>query len=454
MAIACSPSVFLREEEDYIDYPFERPYIVQSLAPTPNSLPRRGLPLEIQKEFKVDRINSVVDYIKAKLKEDNDLDESFYVCNFGAIIEQLEQWERLLPRVQPFYAMKCNPSQPIVRILAAMGTGFDCASAEEIMIAKELNVPNSKIIFANPCKSKINILKAREEGIKMMTFDNVDELRKVHRLFPEAEMVLRILPDDSHSLMKFGTKFGAPSESWEELFTEANKLGIKIVGVSFHVGSGCFDAIAYAHALSLARSCFDMASTYGFDFTLLDIGGGFPGSTDTSLTFPEIADVLRPTLDELFPASQGVKIIAEPGRYFAQACITLATSIHSKRAYREGDGSKCFKYYVGDGVYGSFNCIMFDHANPKPCLLRDEIPADSSSESESDEERVRYSSTIFGPTCDSMDRIVNQTLLPELAVGEWIFFENMGAYTTAAASSFNGFHSPSSFYVLENTSLS
>jgi ornithine decarboxylase len=351
--------------------------------------------------------------------------------------------------------MKCNPSQPIVKILAALGTGFDCASAEEIRIAKELNVPNSKIIFANPCKSKVNILKARQEGIKMMTFDNVDELRKVHSLFPEAEMVLRILPDDSHSLMKFGTKFGAPSESWEELFTEANKLGIKIIGVSFHVGSGCFDAIAYAHALSLARSAFDMASTYGFDFTLLDIGGGFPGSTDTSLTFPEIAEVLRPTLDELFPASMGVKIIAEPGRYFAQACLTLATSIHSKRAYREGDGSKCFKYYVGDGVYGSFNCIMFDHANPKPRLLREEIHSDSSSESESEsEERMRYSSTIFGPTCDSMDRIVNQTLLPELAVGEWIYFENMGAYTTAAASGFNGFHSPSSFYVLENTSLS
>lgn len=186
MAIACSPSVFLREEEDNIDFPFERPFIVHSLISSPqNPVPRRGLPLEIQKEFKVDRVNSVVDFIRAKLKED-DLDESFYVCNFGAVMEQFEQWERLLPRVQPFYAMKCNPSQPIVKILAALGTGFDCASAEEIRIAKELNIPNSKIIFANPCKSKVNILKARQEGIKMMTFDSVDELRKVHRIFPEA----------------------------------------------------------------------------------------------------------------------------------------------------------------------------------------------------------------------------------------------------------------------------
>jgi len=358
------------------------------------------------------------------------------------LFKQHRQWEELLPRVEPFYAIKCNPDKAFLEVLASLGTGFDCASKEEIRLVKECGVANSKIIYANPCKSRTHILKAREEGVKMMTFDNLDELKKIHKLYREAELVLRILPDDSHSLMKFGSKFGAPQEIWEELLQEARELDLNVIGVSFHVGSGCYDAIAFSNTLHLARQLFDFGEKFGFKFTLLDIGGGYPGCSNVTPSFAQIANVIRPLLDELFPSS--VRVISEPGRYYAASTTTFVTSIHSRRLFFDELNSKSFKYYIGDGVYGSFNCIFFDHAQPLPSMV---FP--SNEESQNGDKGI-FKSTIFGPTCDSMDKIAENIFLPELKVGEWIYFPDFGAYTTAAASSFNGFDKSNSFYIFQN----
>jgi ornithine decarboxylase len=393
-----------------------------------------SFPVQVLTEFQVETVDSVVDFIRKKIELNTE--ESFNVVNLGAIVKQFHYWHRLLPRVQPFYAIKCNPDISFLRILANLGAGFDCASKEEIRLVKDCGVDSSRIIYANPCKSRIHINKAKQEGIKMMTFDNLDELHKIHLLYPEAELVLRILPDDSCSLMKFGSKFGAPEEIWDELLQEASNLELNVIGISFHVGSGCYDSIGYVNSLRLARKTFDVGLKYGYDFTLLDIGGGFPGNENSSPTFMDIAKLVGPLIDELFPPS--VRVISEPGRFFAASTTLFVTSIHSRRAFQDGE-TKRFKYYIGDGVYGAFNCILFDHAKPLPRL-----PFLHESEN-------LYHSTIFGPTCDSMDTVVSDVLLPELSVGDWLYFEDMGAYTSAAASKFNGFLNPQSLYILEKS---
>lgn len=274
----------------------------------------------------------------------------------------------------------------------------------------------------------------------MMTFDNVDELKKIKTHFPEAKLVMRILPDDSHSLCKFGTKFGASAQVWPILFKTAVELNLDIIGISFHVGSGCFSASAYNDALMLARSAFDLGAEYGFNFTFLDIGGGFPGTDDHKPSFPDIAEVVTPLLDELFPPH--VRVIGEPGRYFAASAMTLATSIHSRRTYPAVEGEeKKVLYYIDDGVYGSFNCIFFDHQSPVPIPLY-----------EKDTHAPQFKSNVFGPTCDSLDLVAKEAMLPELEVGEWIMWNLMGAYTTAAASSFNGFRTTRTFYVHQQCS--
>jgi len=421
----------------------------------------------IQEDFNVQSLDinetntseKILDFINQKI-DSGTVESSFFVTNLGALITQYHKWFRLLPRVVPFYAVKCNPDKAIIRVLASLGAGFDCASREEIQLVKSFDCPPHKIIYANPCKPASHIRFACKEGVRMVTFDNEDELIKISKYMPDAELVLRILPE-SRSLMNFGSKYGASWEACPPLLQLASDLKLNVIGVSFHVGSGCYDTISYTNALLLSRQVFDLAEDYGFRFTLLDIGGGFPGTDNQenlgltqqqSISIEEVASVVNPLLDQLFPPH--IRVISEPGRYFAASTLTIVAAIHSRRRVlvqrqqqRPGveDGKK-FLYYIDEGVYGTFNCIFFDHQHPLP------VPLFKSSDRLEIENgpggcEKKYLSNVFGPTCDSLDLVAKEVLLPELFVGDWLYFENMGAYTTAAASSFNGFKTSSQFYV-------
>jgi ornithine decarboxylase len=359
------------------------------------------------------------------------LEEAFYIFNYSTLISQYFKWIHNLPRVKPFYAVKCNNHPAILQVLSNLGCGFDCASTGEIKMIKEMNVCSSNIVFANPCKLNSHIRFAKSQGVSRMTFDNVDELYKIKSCYPEAELILRILPDDSSSMCRFGSKFGAAEDTWPALFATAKELDLNIIGISYHVGSGCRSAYAFVDAIHLARKAFDLALKNGFNMTLLDIGGGFNGNVIDTPYFEDVAELIRPVLDELFP---NVTLIAEPGRYFASATMTLVSKVHSRRKY-SSEGKDKFLYYIDEGLYGSLNCIIFDHQTPKPVKLNN------------DGDSKEYESNIFGPTCDSMDLVAKDHLMPELVVGDWLVFENMGAYTYSAASNFNGFRTTNIYFV-------
>jgi ornithine decarboxylase len=287
---------------------------------------------------------------------------------------------------------------------------------------------------------KSHIGYAKSSGVDLMTFDNSFELDKIAECFPSARLVLRIITDDSQSMCKFSSKFGAPLNQTFSLLLKAKELNLNVVGVSFHVGSGCMSSKSFIAAIRSAHKVFKEADEVGFTLSLLDLGGGWPGSDTDGICFDAIAEAIRPVIDELFPPD--VDVIAEPGRYFVAESHTLATNIFAKRRMEGDDGSK-FLYYTNDGVYQSFNCIFFDHYVPKPLVLATK-----------DEPCKEYLCTIFGPTCDSLDCIAKDIYLPELKVGDWLVFKNMGAYTSAAASSFNGFQShPLCYYVNSESSL-
>jgi len=292
-----------------------------------------------------------------------------------------------------------------------------------------------RIIYANPCKMVSHIEYAKASGVEMMTFDNSHELIKIAQTYPKAKLVLRIITDDSHSICRFSTKFGAPLSVCGNLLAQAKELGLNVMGISFHVGSGCMNVESFQAAIRNAHSVFQQAQEMGFEMSLLDLGGGWPGTGYEGIIFSDIADAIRPLIDELFPSN--VEIIAEPGRYFVAESHTLAVNIFAKRSM-DTEGEKSFLYYVNDGVYQSFNCIYFDHYSPKPLVLNT-----------TNENTKLYRSTIFGPTCDSMDCVTKDTPIPELEVGDWLYFRNMGAYSVAAASPFNGFKScPTQFYIM------
>jgi ornithine decarboxylase len=248
-------------------------------------------------------------------------EEAFVIVDTTIAQRQVDRWHRNLPRVAPWYAIKCHPDEHLMRALFNKGCGFDAASIAEIKAALDVGATAENIIFANPCKMPSHIRFAESVGVRMMTFDNLDELRKIKQYHPTAQLVLRILGDDSSSLCKFNAKFGVAVDECLPIIREAKRLGCEIVGVSFHVGSGCRSADAFVGAVSNAHKAFNMLRAHGFQPNLLDLGGGWPGSLAGEeevgeIGFEEITQKVRVALDEFFPACEELKIIAEPGRFF------------------------------------------------------------------------------------------------------------------------------------------
>jgi diaminopimelate decarboxylase len=390
---------------------------------------------------------SPLEFLRERINLKNIEEDNIAVCDLGVIVKQFLRWKKVFPRVHPFYAVKSFPDVNVVRALHLLGANYDCASKAEIELCLSVGAQPSDIIYANPAKAFKHVEYAKSRNVKMMTFDNKSELDKILSIFPDAELVLRIASNDSKSLMPFGYKFGCSYTYALELVDACKEKGGNLIGVSFHVGSGCYDASAYVDTLKNARRLFDYAIDAGFDMNLLDLGGGWPGEDDKMDFFNEIAEAITPVLDESFPSP--IRLISEPGRYFCTATTTMAVQIHSKREYfaaptvvQNPDGTISFtpapkeiQYYVTDGAYGSFNNVIWDHANPLPVPFK-----------EVEEDAPKLLTTFFGPTCDSLDVICKKIPFPNMEPGEWIYFENMGAYTVAAGSQFNGFERPTVFY--------
>lgn len=382
-------------------------------------------PARVLKEETVD--DAIREILSNKSEED-----AFMVLDIGDIVHKIKNWKLKMPRIKPFYAVKCNTDKTVLQVLAAMGTGFDCASKAEMQKIINLGVSPSRIIYAHTCKPESHIVKAASLGVHTMTFDNSVELHKIKAIHPNARLLLRIRCDAAAAQCPLGIKFGANPKSIPILLSTAKSLGLNVVGVSFHVGSGCQESEVFLRAIRKARQTFDEAIAMGFKPYLLDIGGGYPGGTGTSLD--DIAAFVNQGLEECFP-DESVQVIAEPGRYVVASAFTLVTKVTSIRPYFETEGEKrSFMYYVNDGVYGSFNCILYDHQEVHPEVIFTEDKTGA----------PRFPSSIWGPTCDSIDQIIPEIELPELELGQWIKWKDMGAYTIAASqAAFNGFPRPS-----------
>lgn len=302
-----------------------------------------------------------------------------------------------------------------------------------------MGVDPSRVIYAQPCKTKSYLRYAATSGVKQMTFDNTDELYKIKQLSPDAELYLRILTDDSASLCRLSQKFGAAMDTTGELLELAKKLDLNVVGVAFHVGSGASDPKAFIKAVQDARFVFDQAAALGFSMHTLDVGGGFTGDA----TFEPMAAVLSASLDEYFPPS--VRIIGEPGRYFVSTAFTLAVHVIARRTVPDNSlGTTAYMLYINDGVYGNFSSIIFDHQHPIPRVLKNagdvlyDVPRCSGTGYDTPSSTTEYS--IWGPTCDGIDVVSASCSFPEnIDVGDWLYFEDMGAYTKCSATRFNGF---------------
>ena len=343
----------------------------------------------------------------SRLLSTHNPEDSFYVMDLNQINKAYEEWTREFPTIRPFYAVKCNPDSRIVKRLAELGSGFDCASPAEIDLVIEAGVDPRDIIYANPVKRATDIRYAWSRGVAVTTFDSDYELQKLYECAPQMKAILRIKASDPTAQCVLSNKYGAEFDTAANLLILAKHLGTDVIGISFHVGSGSRDPTAYERAINEARELYQMGKTLGHPMRILDIGGGF--------TYGKLpGKIIRRALGDL-----NMTIIAEPGRYFAEHVGTLVSPVIGKKVLKEET-----QYYISDSLYGSFNCILYDHAKPSVDTYNNDGP--------------KKRSRLFGSTCDGMDEILSEIDLPELSINDWLIFDKMGAYTTAASTNFNG----------------
>lgn len=378
--------------------------------------------------------------------ENNQSEDPFFIVNLGDIIRQYQKWTHYLPDITPYYAIKCNPDPVILKLLHKLGTSFDCASKNEIAKIIQLDIDSNKIIFANPCKMINQIKYARAHDIDLLVFDSEHELYKIKLYHSEADLVLRIKTDDQHSVCQFSCKFGVELQEVEELMKTAKSLSLNVVGVSFHVGSSCMNPKSFESAIQDSAAVFEIGKKYNFDMRLLDIGGGFLGEDTPNVKFANIAETINQAIETHFGGYDPdvLNVIAEPGRFFAQTSHTLVLSVINKKVKTNPEtGEKSYIYYVNDGVYSSFFNIPMDHYVVTEQNL---FPFNERNNPK------KYPSTIFGPTCDSIDKITEKLMLPSLEIGEYIIASNLGAYTVATVPGgsevFNGFNKTQCKYII------
>jgi ornithine decarboxylase len=338
------------------------------------------------------------------------------VLDCARLKRQVSSLQAALPNVGLYYAVKSCPEQDVLATLSNLNVGFDVASAGELKMLSPHNVSASRIIHTHPIKPRQEIRDALRFGCTTFVVDNVAEIEKFAEFRSRVGLLLRVAVDNPRAVVNLSHKFGCAQDEAQSLIEKADELGIHVKGLSFHVGSQSDDAAPYIHAIEFCNQLIRWSRQRGKPLRILDIGGGFPASYRGE-TF-NIKAFCTPIRKALLELPLGVEVIAEPGRFISAPAVTSVASVIGKS---QRNGRQW--YYLDDGVYGSFSGQIYDHAKYPVHSLKqgDKLP-----------------SVLAGPTCDSIDVICESIELPALDIGDLIIGEQMGAYTSASASNFNG----------------
>jgi ornithine decarboxylase len=350
-----------------------------------------------------------------------------FVVDHDALRRNYAEFKRWLPRVQAYYAVKANPAPEIVKTFYEAGTSFDVASIGEFRLVYE-NIRDlppkarqdyiwDKIVYANPIKDNAT-LEELDPYKPLVTYDNIEEIGKIRRHAPHAGLALRIRVPNTGSMVELSSKFGASPGEATDLIGAAFDAGLVVEGLSFHVGSQCTNFDNFVQALNMSSQILEEAAGRGYKLKLLDIGGGFPAPYDGSVKrFRELARVLNAEFGRRFPKE--LEILAEPGRFLVATAATLVAEVIGKA---QRDGKRC--YYLNDGIYHTFSGVLFDHCQYRIKAFK---------------KGATQLCAVFGPTCDALDTISQSEPLPDLNLGDLVYSENIGAYSHASSTWFNGF---------------
>jgi len=362
------------------------------------------------------------------------LEEAFYIADLQEIIDKHTSWLMHFPRIQPMYALRCNGDPKVLRLLSQLGVGFECTSKGEIKTALNYGIPTEKILFNNPCKQISHIKYANNHDIKLISFDSELELEKIYNVCPDAKLFLCLNVDDGKSK---SLQFGCDLEDVFHLLDNASRLNLDVVGINVIMGEDK-DALAYSTAFEKAHQAFKLADIAGYNLQSLHINEGFYSESDSIV---EISSFVNPIIERYFPLNKGIKVTADCGRSYVTSAFNLIVNVIAKRKINDNSSKKSIMYYLNDGLYGSFSFMMYEKSRMiTPMIWK-----------KNDVSKM-YPCSLWGPTCDGIDCIIKKTELPEMNIGDWVLFSNMGAYTSSVGSNFNGMPLPEVFYMEEEKS--
>lgn len=332
---------------------------------------------------------------------------------------QYHKLQSALPSAQLFYAVKSLSEGSVLDELAMLGSSFDLSSLGEISRIRQITSSPDRSIYTNPIKTDADIQEAIRYGCKTFVVDNVEEIKKLAPYRHQLNCLLRIGFSNADARIDLSTKFGCDPHGVLALIWEAQKEHVNIKGLSFHIGSQCSNSDSYVKAIKFCSLLMSKDwNGQGVDMSVmsvLDIGGGFPVSRSEYFDIDQYCQPIRRALDDL---PKHIKVWAEPGRFISAPSVTSVSTIIGK-AVRNGR----IWYYLDDGLYGSYSGKLYDKADYPLEVFSDDSQ--------------RLCSVLAGPTCDSIDIIAEDVLLPDLNIGDIVAGHQMGAYSSASTTDFN-----------------
>ncbi len=357
------------------------------------------------------------------------------VVDLDVVRDNYNGFARAMPDSRVYYAVKANPAPEILKLLAGLGSSFDCASVAEIDMALAAGATPERISYGNTIKKERDIAAAYERGIRLFAVDSTEEVDKIGRAAPTARVFCRILVANDGAEWPLSRKFGCAPEMAVDVLEHAHRRGLEAYGVSFHVGSQQPNPEAWNAALAASAAIFRTLSERGIQLRMVNLGGGFPAKYLKKIPLVRtysraISSALRKHFGNRIPET-----IIEPGRgMVGDAGVIKAEVVLISR--KEADDPLRW-VYLDIGKFGGLAETM-DEAIRYPIRT----PRDRD---------AKAPCVIAGPTCDSVDVLYEKApyeLPVSLSIGDEVLIEGTGAYTTTYSSvAFNGFE-PLKAYVI------
>lgn len=359
----------------------------------------------------------------------------FFLISRERIAASIRQFYEVFPNCSVYYAMKANSELEVLRTVAKAGCGFEVASVPELNALQQINVPPGRIIYGTAVKSACDIATFHDYGVRKYAFDSIAELEKIAIAAPASKVFARVAVNDSDSVFKFSEKFGTAVQNVPGMLQHAKEFGLRPYGLSFHVGSQARDANAWAAAIDHVSEAIRACEAAGIEIETLNIGGGFPCGYDPALTNVDLHDIAERTLRRYHDLPCRPQIIIEPGRAIVATAAVLVTEIIARV---ERSRLNTTWLFLDAGVYNAlFEAMAFQGA------IRYRIdPLGSWNGTQ----ELEFG--LAGPTGDGLDVITRHALLPEtIGVGDKLIVRDVGAYSLALSSRFNGFARPAVHFV-------